>query len=152
MKIELKNIKQTADRSGDGPAFSATIFVDGAKVGHCFNGGYGGPTQIEPVELAKKINSYAATLPKIKTSSIEFEQTADYLIAEIMYKHQVSKRLKKELSDRVYYVNSKGAVCSTKKMPAATLAAWLNPKNRDRVVATINSDKILNLFPLRTSS
>lgn len=65
MKIELRNIRINARLSEETNCFSATLYVDGKKVGECLNRGHGGETEVHvPRALHDKLTAWAeANMP-----------------------------------------------------------------------------------------
>lgn len=70
-KITIRNLQHAAFASHETHCFEATVYVDGRRFMAAYNGGYGGPTQFDPIpnvstreditELEKRV---AATFPK----------------------------------------------------------------------------------------
>lgn len=97
MKIELKNVKYAAFASQETNCFNATIYVDGVKAGTVQNQGNGGPDDIHPRDLRKKLDDFAKTLPPIDVSYM-YKDGLPHTIdpdAEIMIGELLNEWLKK---------------------------------------------------------
>jgi len=115
MKIELKKIKVCASLSHETNAYTAEIWIDDVKRGTVENSGQGGPDEVYPWELAKEINEYAATLPKINAYGVELTQDVDLIFGDIVEKHLFSKKLQRMLKSKTVLV--KGNELYTCKNP-----------------------------------
>lgn len=75
MKLELKNIKLLASLSEETPAYTATLYADGKKVGDVSNHGHGGCDEFHgDYALLKKVEEYVkANHPKIDMSQYNME-------------------------------------------------------------------------------
>jgi hypothetical protein len=100
MKIELKRISVNERMSDETTMFIADLYIDGKKVGFCQNNGCGGSTyyhgsSIENNELIRKCEEYCKTLPKVKFRDMEWEQSLEGVIDELVEKHLEQKDEKK---------------------------------------------------------
>lgn len=84
MKIELKNVKHSEFASQETECFSATLYIDGKKVGTVSNDGHGGCNLYHPWEIKQTIDAYAATLPPTVFDDIELQPNADILVDEVL--------------------------------------------------------------------
>ena len=114
MKIELKNIKHSPSLSEETEAFTASLYIDGKKVGNCTNRGHGGCTDIDAIyhdgnkdeqitnrEIIKKANEYCKTLPPITNEfggnplSMDLEFYVDLELSKHLKQKDIAKCLKK---------------------------------------------------------
>lgn len=84
MKIELKNIKYAAFASQETLCFSASVYIDGKRVGEVSNEGYGGANYWHPYTIEQTINKYAETLPPVQWEDVSIQPNAETLIGELM--------------------------------------------------------------------
>ncbi len=100
MKIELKKISVNERMSQETTMFIADLYIDGRKVGYCRNEGCGGCTDYhgdskENNELIAKAEAYCKTLPKVKFNEMEWEQSLESVIDELLTEHLKAKEEKK---------------------------------------------------------
>jgi len=152
LKIELRNVKYFASGSEETACFTASIYVDGKKAGTAQNHGTGGPTMVNPFTLEKQINDYAATLPLAKLDlgggdgkTVEYKQTAEHLIDDLLTQFLIEKDLRSALSKRVIYTkkDTKG-IFQSKALTAKVLAAHLA---HPLLCEKWNIDVLLNALP-----
>jgi len=84
MKIELKNIKHAAFASQETLCFTASVYIDGKRVGEVSNEGYGGADRWHPYAIEHTINEYAKTLPPVVYDDFTFQPNAETLVGELM--------------------------------------------------------------------
>ena len=85
MKIEIKRVKYYSELSEETNAFTADLWIDGKKVGHCKNDGQGGCTDYRPDKkedwsVIRDAEAYCNSLPPIKSSTFEIQMTLEYKI------------------------------------------------------------------------
>lgn len=155
MKIELKNIRYSAIASEETRYFDAAVYVDGKKAGTARNDGHGGATWIEPPELAKRINEYAATLPAVALrglvnddgTPIMVAQDAESLIDDLLDAFLNARDLRRWLSQKILFTKQgEEGLYETRRMGKEELARKL--ADPDALRARLpNCDRILNVMP-----
>ena len=102
MKIELKKISFNERMSDETNCFIADLYIDGKKVGYAQNEGRGGPTDYRGDTkadnvLIAKAEKYCKTLPKVKYHDMEWEQSLEGVIDDLLTEYLVAKEAKKKL-------------------------------------------------------
>lgn len=155
MKIEIRNLKFSAFASQETNCFEATLYFDGKRVGTARNEGHGGATYIEPRNCAARLNTYAATLPKVVTNIKDeanasgfftYAPTGESIVDDLVAEALVERDLKKTLGKRILFtVSGKAGIFQTRGLTADGLARALTDP---ALVQKLKADKILNLLPL----
>jgi hypothetical protein len=155
MKIEVRNVKFAAFASQETNCFEATIWIDGKRVGAARNEGHGGSTYIEPRACEERLNTYAATLPKVVTDMKDkddpsgfftYAPTGESLVDALVEEALVERDLKKALRKRILFTKpGKAGIFQTHVIKADRLALALTDPD---LVQKLKADKILNLLPL----
>ena len=96
MKIEIKKISFNERMSEETNCFIADLYINGKNVGECKNEGHGGSTWCrgnskEANVLIAEAEAYCKTLPKVKCGNIEWEQTLDGYIDQLLEDHLKAK-------------------------------------------------------------
>jgi hypothetical protein len=152
MKIELKNIKYADFASHETSCYEATIYINGKRVGLVDNDGHGGTDMVTPWEVAKQIDEYAKTLPKIVCSFndpetgklAEIEQNHETIFGDILADWLRAKDLKRAMAKRILFIKDDGKIYETKTMPATDLKVHLN---QTRLQEILKATAILNKLP-----
>jgi len=110
MKIELKRISSNERMSEETNCFVADLLINGKNVGECRNEGQGGSTWYngnskEANVLIAEAEAYCKTLPKVKYGNMEWEQSLEgyidqLLVKHLKAKHELQARKKEELFAR----------------------------------------------------
>lgn len=158
-RVTLKSLSINAGLSEETIAFSATVYFDGAKIGHASNRGSGGATQFDPDYAATDVDAlkrriteadaWAKTLsvptPKAFVESLGpemsmdgLEDWIDALVAEEDDIRKAKRQLKRLLARMIVVVD--GDVARTLK------AAWDTSK-RAQVLKQVPNAVILNELP-----
>lgn len=100
MKIELKNIKFSEAMSEETNAFTANLYINGKNVGYCKNQGHGGCTDYnsntpEDRKVIAEAETYCKALPKIKWKDMEFDQSLESVIDQLLEDWLKAKETKK---------------------------------------------------------
>ena len=106
MKVQLKNVKANLSMSDETLCFSASIYIDGKKVGEAMNHGCGGPTEYHFTDhtILESFEAYAKGLPSETieiegqeplTMEMNGENLIDTLIDEYMEAQEKKKMAKK---------------------------------------------------------
>lgn len=108
MKIELKNIRHSEALSEETNAFTASLYINGIKVGIAKNRGYGGPTDYQAFDeegrkLVKEAEVYCKSLPpyvnpdilKEDGKPLEFKMDLELFIDNLLEDHLRRKDLKR---------------------------------------------------------
>ena len=101
MKIELKSIKFSEAMSEETNAFTANLYINGKNVGYCKNQGHGGCTDYnanepEDWKTIKEAEAYCKALPKVKYSNMEFDQSLESVIDQLLEDWLKAKEVKKQ--------------------------------------------------------
>lgn len=129
MKIELKNFKYSEWNSEETNCFRSDLFLNGKKVGYCYNEGRGGPTSYSGIkhhwsEEIKLMEEYCKTLPPIVYTKerdghdFSIDMTLEHYIDELVMEHLDKKSQKKKEKDML-----KGIVFSKSKY-GYQLVSW----------------------------
>lgn len=145
MKIELKNLKYAAFASHETNCFSANVFIDGVKAGTASNEGYGGPTDVHPESLLKKLNAEAKKRPAVKVEDIAYKMTGCDLIDELVDEALMDRQILKEMKKRVVWVID-GVLHHSIVFKAPVLAQYLVSPNLLKKCGGPKA-KVLNLLP-----
>ena len=105
MKIELKSIKFSEAMSEETNAFTANLYVNGKLAGYCKNTGQGGCTDYYGIEKAssdiiKEAEAYCKALPKTKWKDMEFDQSLESVIDQLLedwFKVKGDKKMEKQM-------------------------------------------------------
>jgi hypothetical protein len=102
MKIELKKISFSERNSEETNCFAADLYIDGKKIGYCKNSGQGGCTEYQGYtkadnKLIEKAEAYCKTLPKVKYGNMEWEQSLEGVIDEIVDNYLKAKEEAKRI-------------------------------------------------------
>ena len=100
MKIELKSIKFSEAMSEETNAFTANLYINGKNVGYCKNQGHGGCTDYnvnEPADrkVIAEAEAYCKALPKTKWKGMEFDQSLESVIDQLLEDWLKAKETKK---------------------------------------------------------
>ena len=93
MNLSLKNVKIHPDMSRETNCFSATIYLDGKRVGRVENNGNGGPHRFDwhyNHEAGKEIVAWSLT----QETEFDFEKL-DQIVDELLVKHEENRQLKR---------------------------------------------------------
>lgn len=93
MKITLKNVKMHPDMSEETNCFSASIYLDGKRIGFVKNEGRGGVNLVdrEDRKAGAKVEAYAKTLPPLPPfykGGKPLEYNLDMLIGDLLEKYE----------------------------------------------------------------
>lgn len=155
MKIELRNVKHAAFASEETDCFTATVYLDGKRVGEVSNAGKGGCNEYHPHELEKRLNEYAKTLPQTDIgcdvggsgSPVMIEQDADTVIGTLLHDWMLRRDLTRALSRKVLFTRpGQTSVYETKALKKETIAHAIGP-NHARTLEQFKADRILNCLP-----
>ena len=146
MKIELQNVKSVG--TSDGHCFSATLLLDGDKVGTVSNGGFGGPNEIAPAEAYRRVADYAKTMPRMPWPAgigipvtgdplkDTFQPTADFLVGKAFGDWMEEDDLRKKLRKRLLFTKpGETSVFESKVLPGADIEAIVAMSERERAKA-----------------
>ena len=118
MKIELRNLKTAAFASHETHCFSATIYINGAKLGTVENEGMGGSNHIHPHYLAQRIDAYAKTLPAHDSLSM----SGDFLISLMVEDLLLLKEYRRMAKAKILFTDTTGKVRQTTKRTPEQMA------------------------------
>ena len=142
-QIEIRNLKHFASMSKETYCFTGTLFVDGKKRGVVSNQGYGGCNEFTDTDVQLEINAYAKSLPFVKTSFGEFEQSVDSLITDIVHWQIIRKELQRNLKNKVMYIENGKLMQTNNARSPAMLSKWIEEVKSEKIDGVRT---ILNLF------
>lgn len=100
-KVTLKAIKILEKASEETICFEANVFINGTFAGHASNDGRGGETWVRPDQckrnLCKDADDYFRSLPPKKYGEIEFPQSLEGEIDDIINDHYNAKQKEKAI-------------------------------------------------------
>ena len=101
MNIVLKNVKINQALSEETNCFSATIYLDGGRVGTVANRGCGGGNEYHwsDKDAGERLHEYAKSLPPLDELSMDL----DLLIDDILRKQDIESQYKKWCKKDVMY-------------------------------------------------
>jgi hypothetical protein len=96
--IELKAVKQFVGHDGYG--FEATVYMDGKRIGHAFDGAYGGEIELRidrpfDEEYTKRAAAYFAKNPTVYAENVYAQRT--WLLEELLRLKEIEKVFKKNI-------------------------------------------------------
>lgn len=158
LNIELRKVQFAAFASEETNCYTAEVYVNGKRLGHCHNEGHGGPTSVEPRNLNEHLDAYGATLPLTvstipdkddPTGFFTYQPDAENICDDLFEKWQEAKeaerqvkKLQRDLQTKVIFtVKGKKGIYTTKKLEAARLKEVIEK----RLVR--DADIILNTLP-----
>lgn len=145
MKIELRNVKHSEFASQETDCFEASVYIDGKRAGTVSNAGHGGCNNYHPHDLAKRINAYAKTLPKIDMSAHGLsgddrymDQSDETLIGDLLNAYLRTRHEKRLCAKAVLYripghVYEEGAYHSIKGVYSPAIKAKLIAKYGEKL-------------------
>lgn len=153
MQIELKRISHNERLSEETFAFSADLYIDGAKAGDVRNSGHGGCHMFSDRAAEERLNAYARTLAPIDVSGMyrdgekhTMPQDAESIVNDLVSAYLVERDLKKALSKRILYTKQgETAIYQTKAMAADVRARIL--AHPAKMAEAWKAEKVLNLIP-----
>lgn len=159
MRIELKNVKHAAFASEETECFEASVYINGTRCGTVRNAGQGGPNEYTPWNLEETLEAYAKTLPpmvtefddpKDPTRKWHLPYSADLLIGEALERWQKRSHMTKLLRDRIVYVDSRGKLMESGRLPKeqiqAVIAGRLHFPITGRILNGMHEDAAFELF------
>jgi hypothetical protein len=114
MKVELKNVKHFAPMSEETECFTATIYIDGKRVGTTQNQGHGGPTDcdFDDPEIEAAFKAFCKTLPPYKSELCPelppLEMDPELYVGELLEAHLAEKD-RKRVEKRIVRDKAKNA-------------------------------------------
>jgi len=148
VKITLKNLKIHRDMSEETTCFSATVYVDGKKVGIAKNDGRGGCNMYywEDYGFGRKVEEWAKTLPPRKVPSVSMPDLTvscdlDILIGEIMDKQEEDRWVKRQCRNKTLFRiegDPADSYRTVKHVYDAGVKAFIEGKYGDAVVEILN--------------
>ena len=130
MKIELKQVKYYERLSEETNCFTAFVYVDGIKCASAENRGYGGNTDIWPLdikykELVKQAEEFCKTLPPYvfsdgDTMPYRLDTLVDELVEKYLdekHKEKHAKKMKKLFNEAIVIGNDREYITLKLKKP-----------------------------------
>lgn len=149
MNIEVKAIKIAWNLCQETTAFTASLYIDGKKIGWARNEGHGGPTDYGPdnyhdaglKRVIEKAEEYCRNLPDVKYEDFTFKQTLENFIDDIvdqeverLEKIKIEKKLRKAEKDAILVGDDNGFYIVGLKRPVAVILALEDGKDRIKKV------------------
>lgn len=103
MLIQLKNIKLAGFVSDESEAYSATLYVDGKKLGTVENSGNGGPDHFRPENGQADYDRFNAAE---KWSKANNGDSMEMVCAKLLDDHETAKELKRHLRSKILHVTN----------------------------------------------
>lgn len=169
MNIELKNIKVSETLSEETTAFTATLYVDGKRVGSCDNHGQGGPTDYradgaDNEVVLEKAEKYCEGLPPIDLGEGlgTIPSNLEHIIDDLLTKHleekdrqKWQKKMEREMKKGILVGNETSYRVFKSKADLETILTkvpdpvkWLNDALANIAPKMEVGDRILNTnFP-----
>lgn len=142
MQITLGSFKHMPSLSEETLCFSATVLIDGEKVGTVSNRGHGGSHVFFPPALVTRLDAYAKTLPLLSYRGDPIPMDADLLIDQLTTTLLQKQELQKALKHRVLFLTPEGI------METSKTAAGQMPLTVERIRTQHPGATILNTLPL----
>lgn len=150
MNIILKNLKIAKFLSEETLAFTATIYVDGKKVGEVSNDGHGGPNRYhfdafdgkKGYEIEQELQAWANTQPPNKEFPF-LKVDLDMIVARLMDKEEESKQLRRWCKKETLFMlegDAEGQWRTVKAPYSDRVQAFLDNKYGSKVVRIANKE------------
>lgn len=154
-KIELKNIKFSKAMSEETNAFTANLYINGKNIGYCNNIGQGGCTNYNansPVlrSVIAEAEAYCKALPKTKWKNMEFDQSLESVIDDLLedwLKAKETKKFEKKMLKAIL-VGTPDENRSTYsyynfKKPLSVIPVHMLQASVDRIKAKLNTGEVI---------
>ena len=124
MRVQLKNIKHYKAMSEETNAFSADVYFDGKKVGTADNSGKGEGIypRVTNQAILNEMEQWAKSLPPVKGEDYTLEMDLELYLGQLVSDDLLLKDAQRYFKSRVCLTNEKGALLTTKTMPAERVA------------------------------
>lgn len=154
MNLELKNVKYAAFQSHETHCFTASVYVDGKKVGTAENSGQGGPTSVywDDKEAKAKVEKWVAKLPAVESDFGDgmsmLLKDVEWVIDDLVTDWLLTKDLKRILKNRVVFTK-KGVdgVFQTNTIKTPVMKILRDRPIKEWYSKWPNADQFLNLLP-----
>ena len=153
MKVTLKSVKFMESLSEETNCFSATVYINGKRVGTAENRGCGGPTSYSFTDrkLEGDFEAYAKTLPDVPTDfGAPLKMGGEFLIDTLFEVWLKSHYDKKEAArfarfDKKYKAQFAASGCKTIRVTLGNSSiTWLPCKSNDDAPARVEAFKVKN--------
>jgi len=147
--LAAKNIK--VSDTDDGYMWSASFYLDGAKIGTAHDQGHGGEMNTRGIDKTAmaKIETYAASLPHDTTYGLDMAQSAEIVLEENAMStdsfNSVLKKTKAALRKKVMAKGNKEGIFRTWKIPTGMTAETKMTKLREQKIG--ETFEFLNELP-----
>ncbi len=140
MEVTLKNVKTF--RGHEGIGLNATVFVNGEKCFYYIDQADGGISYKVPIynkELYKKLEEYAASLPKETVDDFELQPDIDTLVNKALESYElekVNKRLMKKTINHIVFKSDDGKAAYTSwgNIGIQTMVASYPEKVKEQII------------------
>lgn len=137
-RIALKNLKVAEFASEETLCFTATVLFDGSAIAEASNGGYGGPTDVSPLQgkaaLLAEAEAFARSLPpdRLESSASDnadapfiIDVTLDYLVDLLATAQHADRKLRtaysRDINNKVLFIKD-GKLLFLKRVKLKTIA------------------------------
>jgi hypothetical protein len=158
MEITLKDIRFNAGLSDDSNAFSATLYINGKKVGKASDDGHGGETNYRATELGgwkliREAEAWCKELPPLVYETTNVPMNLGLYIADIVFVHlqqketdRIQRSIEKKMSNCILFGSPPHQLFWLKfKTPIETGRQVLKKAIQERVLPELKvGQKILN--------
>ncbi len=105
MKIELKNVRIVKQMSEETTAFTASIWIDGKRVGEASNRGHGDPilALFDNRETGDRFRAYCKTLPPVVEEWGTLEMDGELFLAELVEQHAQKQWMMRQTRNKVLF-------------------------------------------------
>lgn len=140
MKIELKNVKIAESLSEETIAFTASLWIDGRRVGRASNRGHGDPNRLEfdDREVERQFNDYVNKLPPVESEYGPLDMCPDLFISELVVDVQHRQWLKRQTRNKIIFRlegDDRGAYRTIPKTAKPSKAeAFIRQKYGDQII------------------
>jgi hypothetical protein len=152
MNIELRAIRVNTRMSEETTCFTASLYIDGKKIGHACNRGTGGPTEYgadshELYDKLREAEEYCKSLPPYKYESqdgsatipMDMELFIDIIVDNFLQEREHKKREKRMQTHIIWATHDKYAETH---WPGKTLQEIMDmPGGKEMVAVTIEKLK-----------
>lgn len=107
LRIEVKNVKVAQHLSMDSTAFTASVWIDGKRVGQASDDGHGGCIRVDiDRESQRKLNEYCASLPPRTYEDMpgrEFPVTDEDIIGKLVDAYEQNQWTKRQCRKKTLF-------------------------------------------------
>lgn len=123
MKLELKNIRLVKQLSEETPCYTASLWLDGAKVAEVANRGHGGGDEVRWMVLAaeKQVTDYFAGLPAEEHQGYQLQPDLEMWCHDKVWDYEMLKDVRKDLRRKVILLTAENKEIAFKTLKPEAL-------------------------------